>query len=381
MNRIAFITNIFSEQPALPRELFALSVANVLAERNSVEVFTTTAVDDVTYESVYSEGRTVLPGKISVRRFPAYARRIEEVRRLESEAFSKSRTKDDELRWLRAKGPICDELTAQFLKEQREFDRAWFFGSLCPLTYLIARDLTIPFEVVPFRSRYDDGVLEVEKEIAAKANRLHFSLPDEIDLLAKMLDVSRDKCGARFLLRESDIPGENSTALTKDSGRFAETFQIHRPFAFAVAPFIDRAKSHDFVSFFRTFRNEFDSRLKLVVVGKSIFDSDLGAGIVSVERAEYRKILTLLSMCETYIELADSSYRFQTVLAALRMKKPVLCSSRAELASAFVRNSGAGLTFGFREEFEEALRFLESNPEVRAELGAQGQRAFDGLSG
>jgi glycosyltransferase involved in cell wall biosynthesis len=62
-------------------------------------------------------------------------------------------------------------------------------------------------------------------------------------------------------------------------------------------------------------------------------------------------------------------------LEAFRMERPVLASSRCEVLRGQCRRSNGGLYYWTYEEFREALRLVETDLELRRQMGRNG-RAF-----
>ena len=127
---VAFVVQRYGAEVTGGSETLARTVAERLSSTHRITVFTTCAVDYVTWRNELPEGQEEENG-VTVRRF-----RVEEERDLEAfNAFSETlydrpHTAEDELRWLRLQGPFVPRLVEALGREADDFTAVVFFTYL-----------------------------------------------------------------------------------------------------------------------------------------------------------------------------------------------------------------------------------------------------------
>ncbi len=118
-----------------------------------------------------------------------------------------------------------------------------------------------------------------------------------------------------------------------------------------------------------------DRASKLVLIGRAVLPIPEGEGIVPVGfQPEAEKWNALAACLALAIPSRLESLSIVT-LEAFCAERPVLASSRCEVLRGQCHRSNGGLYYWTYEEFREALALLESNAELRRQMGRNG-RAF-----
>jgi hypothetical protein len=127
-------------------EYHARLIAERLSKYFSIEVFTTTAYDYVTWEHYYEKQQEILNG-ILVNRFRVIKPRDPKIfGQVQNIVFLEEHTLADELLWLEEEGPMVPELIQNLEKREKEF--AYFIFFRIAITMLISASsnwLTKPY--------------------------------------------------------------------------------------------------------------------------------------------------------------------------------------------------------------------------------------------
>ena len=109
-------------------EYHARLIAEKLSKFFTIEVFTTTACDYVTWDHHYRSGQEILNG-ITVNRFRVEKPRDPDVfGRIQEHVFEEEHVWEDELRWLEEEGPLVPELIRNLENREKEFAYLIFFS-------------------------------------------------------------------------------------------------------------------------------------------------------------------------------------------------------------------------------------------------------------
>ena len=129
--------------------------------------------------------------------------------------------------------------------------------------------------------------------------------------------------------------------------------------------------------FFRRYRAETGSPLKLVLIGKALLPIPTDGAVVSLgflpdqEKWDALDACDVLSMPSRYESLS------MVTLEAWWAGRPVLANGKCEVLRGQCRRANAGLYYSSYDEFAEALRLLETEPGLRQGLGRNGRQYFE----
>jgi len=135
MDKIAFVCQRYGEEVNGGAESECRAYAEHLAPYYDVEVITTCALDYSSWKNHYPPGMEVING-VTVRRFPVTEERAQKrFDRLSARiAWKKDRSRAEELEWLRAQGPVCDEAVDYIRSHAPEYKAVYFMTYLYYLT-------------------------------------------------------------------------------------------------------------------------------------------------------------------------------------------------------------------------------------------------------
>ena len=367
--RLAFVVQRYGLDIAGGAEYHCRLIAEHLAPHAQVEVLTTCAADYITWANHYPEGREVLNG-IPVRRFKVKRPR-DPVRFAEwtTRVFREKHPPEDEARWLEEEGPFSPRLVQYLEKHHADYDFVIFFSFRYYTTYHGLRAVRDKALLVP--TAEDDGVyrLSIFPPLFRLPRGIVYNSHEEramIEGVAENGHVPGDVVGVGSALPES-----------MDADAFRRKHGIDGPFILYVGRIDENKGCRQLFDFFRRYREQTSSALKLVLIGKAVLPVPPDPSIVALgfqpdqEKWNALAACDLLSMPSRYESLS------MVTLEAWWAQRPVLANGKCEVLRGQCLRANAGLYYSSYDEFHETLQLLESRPDLRAALGRNGRRYFD----
>jgi glycosyltransferase involved in cell wall biosynthesis len=367
--RLAFVVQRYGLDIAGGAEYHCRLIAEHLARHASVEVLTTCAADYITWANYYPEGREVLNG-VPVRRFKVKRPR-DPVRFADwtDRVFRQRHTIDDEHRWLEEEGPFSPRLVQHLERHHGDYDFVVFFSFRYYTTYHGLRALRDKALLVP--TAEDDGIyrLSIFPPLFRLPRAIVYNSVEEramIERVSENTHVPGDVVGVGSALPES-----------MDGARFRARHKIDGPFLLYVGRVDENKGCRQLFDFFRRYRTETRSALRLVLIGKAVLPVPNDPAIVSLgfqpdaDKWDALAACDLLSMPSRYESLS------MVTLEAWWAERPVLANGKCEVLRGQCQRANAGLYYSSYDEFHETLALLESSPDLRRALGAAGRRYFE----
>lgn len=396
--KLAFIVQRYGAEILGGSEYHCRLIAERLAQKHEVEVWTTCARDYITWRNDYSEGTDRVRG-VTVRRFATtMTRDLEAFNRQSDWIFHNEHTVDDEMAWLKAQGPWSPTLLEHLARKHQQFDALIFF------TYLYAPTV-LGLQVAPSRSilvptAHDEPAIHlgIYKEM--------FSLPAAV---AYNTDVERRFLTAHFPIRAAaeetvgcgvDLPSSDARErppeetnllnepntdvrrfdgyqplpphITERGAVFRRRHRLHGPFVLYGGR-IDPGKGcEELIEYFSSYVAEGgDATLALMGVKLMKLPDEpfiRFAGLLSErERLQALEAATVVSVPSPYESLS------LLALEAFAVGTPILANARSEVLVEHCVQSNAGLYYADRDEFVEALSLLLADAALRTAMGRNGR--------
>jgi glycosyltransferase involved in cell wall biosynthesis len=367
--RLAFVVQRYGLDIAGGAEYHCRLIAEHLARHATVEVLTTCAADYITWANHYPEGREVLNG-IPVRRFKVKRPR-DPVRFADwtDRVFRQNHAPEDEHRWLEEEGPFSPRLVQYLERHHRDYDFVVFFSFRYYTTYHGLRAVRDKALLVP--TAEDDGIYRLSLFPPL------FRLPRAI-----VYNSVEERAMIERVSQNAHVPGEvvgvgSALPESMDAVRFRARHGIDGPFMLYVGRVDENKGCRQLFDFFRRYRAETGSSLRLVLIGKAVIPVPNDPSIVSLgfqpdsEKWDALAACDLLSMPSRYESLS------MVTLEAWWAERPVLANGKCEVLRGQCLRANAGLYYSSYDEFHEALALLEAQPALRRALGASGRHYFE----
>jgi glycosyltransferase involved in cell wall biosynthesis len=367
--KLAFVVQRYGLDIAGGAEYHCRLVAEHLARHARVEVFTTCASDYVTWANHFPEGTQVLNG-LPVHRFRVKRPR-DAVRfaRASREVFGSGRPEREELAWLEEEGPFSPRLVKEIERRREDFDCWIFFSYRYYTTYHGLRAAAGRALLVP--TAEEDGVygLKIFRALFHLPRAIVWNSPEEkatIEAATGCTDVAGEVVGVGSALPEQ-----------LDAAAFRAWSGIEGPFALYVGRIDENKGCRELFSFFRRYRQETGSALRLALVGKALLPIPADPGILHLGFLPDADKWNALAACELLVMPSRYESLSMVTLEAWWARRPVLANAKCAVLRGQCQRSNAGLYYSGYDEFREALALLESTPDLRQRLGDHGRRYFD----
>jgi glycosyltransferase involved in cell wall biosynthesis len=367
--RLAFVVQRYGLEIAGGAEYHCRLIAERLARHAEVEVFTTCALDYVTWANHFPAGREVLNG-IPVQRFKVKAPRDPRRFGVWSErVFSGARNPADELRWLAEEGPFAPRLIEHVGRSRAAFDHFIFFSYRYYTTYHGLRAVADKALLVP--TAEDDGVydLSIFPPLFRTPRAIVYNSVEEQAMIER---------AAQNQSVPSDVVGVGSELPERlDPEGFRRRHGIEGRFALYVGR-IDRNKGcPQLFEFFERYRGDTGSTLSLVLIGKSTLPLPDAPGLIPLGFLSDQEKWDALAACDLLVMPSPFESLSMVTLEAWWAERPVLANARCAVLRGQCQRSNAGLYFASYEEFAEALALLEADAALRHALGRSGRRYYE----
>ncbi len=376
--RYLFVVPRYGEKVGGGAETLVREVAERLALRgDTIEVFTTCALDNRTWDNVLPEGRST-EGGVVVSRFPVDARSLDiwvplQIRISEGMLL----TPDEQLQWLEH-GVNSSALYAELHRRSSEFAACFFAPYLFGTTFF--GSLVDPGRSVLIPCLHDEhyAYVDVIRSMFRLTRGCLFNAAPEMDLARGLYGhLTGGEVGMGF----DPFPAKYVSELTP-------YFEDASPYVLYLGRKETGKNAHVLVDNFMAFKDGLaegapGKNLKLVVVGGGSF-ADLyrpqalnRSDIVDLahvsERDKHRLVKHALVLCQP-----STNESFSIVLMeAWLLGAPVLVHAGCPVTRAHAIEAGGGLYFGDAEEFSAVLGQLladevKSSSSLRARLSAGG---------
>jgi glycosyltransferase involved in cell wall biosynthesis len=349
-------------------EYHARLIAERLSRHFTVEVFTTTAFDYVTWSHHYPEEREELNG-VRVNRFRVHKSRDPEIfGRMQRHIFQDEHVLADEMRWLEEEGPLVPELLRELGRREKEFAYFIFFSYRYYHAYHGIRKFSRKAILVPTAEHDQVVYLSLFKDFFNLPAAIAYNSPEEKEL------INRISGNASVLGEVVGIGSEIPDCFDPEGTR--SRLGIKGRYALYIGRLDENKGVPDLFDFYLRLRSEEKTDLKLLLIGKAYVPVPVHPDIVHVGFQENKGKFDLLMGAEFLVMPSQFESLSMVALEAWAVGKPVLANGRTEVLRGQCRRSNAGLWYSDYDEFKEAFLALSQDAALRLRLGENGKAFF-----
>lgn len=356
MKKIAIVNQRCGLEVNGGSEFHARVIAEKLSKKYDVEILTTCAHDYTTWKNYYKAGVDCVNG-VKVRRFPV----LKERNWNEYNHFvflflrEPSHTMEQCDEWIKKHGPYSVELVSYIKNHKNDYDVFIFVTYEYYQTVFGMPAVADKSIFIPTAHDVDLLYLPIFKKVFECPKAYIFNTEEERRLVSRIYnvgDIPYVEAGVGV-----DIP-ENIDAM-----HFISKFKINFPFMIYVGR-IDVSKGCDllFNYFIEYKKRNPDSRLKLVLMGKSIIKIPKSNDIVNLgfvsEEDKYSGIAAskFMVMPSNFESLSIST------LEAMSLSRTLIVNGRCDVLKGHCVKSNGALYYDNYFEFEAVIDFFMSHP-------------------
>lgn len=388
MDKIAIVVQRYSKDVNGGAELHARLLAERLMEKYEVEVLTTCALDYITWDNYYPEGKELING-IKVIRFKSESKNWKVHRRLARYLRGNLKYTDQKYKWnsfvpllyrkiryrkrkdhkaifekwIDKQGPTCPDMMTFLEREKERYKVVIFFTYLYYPTY---RGLPLVSEKSIFiPTAHDEPSFHLDgfRDLFSTPRFIMYNSISEKELVESVYPTTKkinsDIAGVGFDIVPSE---DNVKPLIKD--RY-----------FVYIGRIDNNKGcKELISYFLKFRKASTEKIFLVMIGKNYMEHVItDPGILYTGFVSDKEKLAYLQHSQALIIPSRFESLSMVTLEAMTMGKPVLANGHCEVLKSHIDNSSAGYIYYNRNGFNSAMSsILNLGKEEKARISRNG---------
>ena len=363
--RVAFIVQRYGPEVTGGSESLARAIAERLLGDYRITVFTSCAIDYVTWRNVLPAGTEEVNG-VEVRRFPSVAERdLDAFNALSEPLYRGPRAHADEVEWLRRQGPETPGLVDALAEEADRFHATVFFTYLYYPTYWGLRVAPARSVLVP--TTHDEPPLRfsIYDEMFARPRAFAFLTGPEEALVRARFDVAgRPAAVAGIGIERGPAP---------DVAGFRERHSARAPYAL-YAGRIDAGKGcAEMIAHYAGYRAA-GGLADLLLIGSLTMELPVVPGL---------RCLGFLpdadkdaAMAAAQVIVCPSPFESLSIvlLEGFAAGVPGLVNARSAVLKDHCLRANGGLFYADGDEFAAALDLLITDDGLRRGMGESGQR-------
>ena len=349
-------------------EYHARLIAEKLSKYFTIEVFTTTAYDYVTWDHYYENLQETLNG-IRVNRFQVRKPRNPQIfGQVQNVVFYEEHTLADELFWLEEEGPMVPELIQELEKREQEFAYFIFFSYRYYHSYQGVKRLAHKAILVPTAEHDQVIYLNLFKDFFSLPAAIVYNSREEKEL------INRVAANAAVY---GDVVGIGSEVPSQfDPEGTCRKLGITGKYVVYIGRLDENKGVPELLRFYLRLLGEEKVILDLLLIGKALIAIPDNPHIRHVGYLNNQGKFDLLKGSEFLIIPSQFESLSMVTLEAWAVGKPVLANGRTEVLRGQCRRSNGGLWYTNYDEFREAFLALQGNSALREQLGKNGKEFF-----
>lgn len=366
--KIAIVVQRYGAEISGGAELHARYIAELLAPRMAVRVFTTCARDYLTWRNEYPAGTAEVNG-VPVERFRvARERDAEAFGHASRRVFGRVHTVQEEIEWLWSQGPVCPALVARLRRIARQFDFVLLFSLRYFPTYYGARAVADRAILVPTAEREAAAALGIFQPVLRGVRGIMYNSPEERAMLHAL--AANEEVPGVVVGVGSRIPA----AVAPDRAR--QKFGLTSPFLVYVGRIDPNKGCVELFDFFIRYSSSSTHPLDLVLMGSSAMDVPAHPRIRHLGFVADEDKFDVMAAAAALVVPSYFESLSMVALEAWALGRPVLANACCDVLVGQCLRSQAGLYYADALEFAAVLDSLVTEPSVTEALGRNGREYF-----
>lgn len=397
--KLALIAPRYGGEIASGAELACRLLAEQLSLRHDVEVLTSAARDNRTWKNDYGEGADRVRG-VLVRRFAVnQPHDANGFRQYTDRILMAPRSRSEEMEWVRRIGPSVPGLIEHLKRQHRSYDALVFFSlthwtTVHGLPIAPERSILMPCVRLSPILRF---TLWAELMNAARAiglisgaerqllrGYLGVAAPRE-ELVGVGIDPSHRQAYPRHQQDPADEPvGDDELSAPDETAQdfddranrgvpFRRRHRLYGPIVLYGGRVEPENGCEEMLDYFDSYAST-DGDTTLVLMGVKMMKVPDESYLRHAGVLPDRERMVAFEAADVTLAPGSDDPLALSVLESLAVGTPVLASARNDAAVEHCRRAGAGLYYGNRDEFVEALRMLMTRSKLREQLGEAGRQ-------
>ncbi len=367
VDRLAVVVQRYGLEINGGAEYHARLIAEKLSPFFQVEVFSSTALDYLTWAPHYPVGQELING-VKVNRFDVARRRDpERFGRLQEKVFNHEHSAAEELLWLEENGPFLPGLIAELQARQDEFRRILFFSYRYYHSWAGIRAMPQKALLVPTAEHDQVIYMHLFKELFHLPAAVAYNSIEEKELI-NLVSANQAVPG--------DVIGVGSEVLQPAPLDLKGLFGLERPFLLYIGRLDENKGVPELLAHFQRLQAEEEPDLDLVLVGKAWIEVPDHPTIRHLGFLSDEQKYALLQAAEFLVVPSQFESLSMVTLEAWALGRAVLVNGRTEVLRGQCRRSRAGLWYENYDQFREGVLTLLGDRELRRRLGENGQAFF-----
>ncbi len=365
MLRVGIVVQRYGNDVLGGAETLSRDIAERLnASGCDVTVFTTTALDYISWENYFQPGESILKGVV-IKRFPVEKQReIDSFNSFSGEFFSRQaadRSAAEEKQWIDDQGPYCPALLEGLKKSETDIDVFLFFTYLYYTTVEGLKVISKP--AVLFPTAHDEApiYLELMKNVFQRPDAIFFLTGAEMDFVRRTFNPPH----RLELIRTGTDIIEGI-----DENVFKKKFIQFTPYIL-YAGRIEKGKGLELV--IEAFREIKRRRLiDFVLLGKKLMDIPEMDGLKYLGFVSEEEKLAAFKGAVLSVQPSPLESLSITTLESFSQETPVLVNKQCAVLREHIELSGAGFAFENVDEFARHFYDLYDHRQTNRDLGRLG---------
>lgn len=369
MRKICFVVQRYGLEVNGGAELQCRQFAEKMSDRYDITVVTTKAIDYITWKNEYTDDEAVING-VKIRRFStARERNINEFNTI-NKAFMNGKLifEKQEREWIDKQGPYVPELIAYLKENKNHYDVFVFFTYLYYTTIIGIREVFDKAILVP--EAHDEPFLKMKtyQRLFTLPKAIFYNTEEERQLIEgkfKNSFIKNDLGGAGIEISNCAI-----------SNSFREKYKLDEYIVYVGR--IDQGKNCDILfDYFRYYKRNNKSNLKLVLMGKAVIDVPTDSDIVNLGFVSDEDKFNGIAESKILVLPSEFESLSIVVLEAFSLNVPVLVNGKCPVLKGHCQKSNGGLYYQGYYEFEGCLNYFLQHEKERILMGKNGKQYVD----